>query len=273
MKGSACLYGVAALLACMVLAGCIEKPAGETQTIMLPGDVPLAMVWMPKGSFLMGSPDTEVGHHPNEGPQHTVTFSAGFWMGKYELTKRQWQAVMGTTPWFGQDHVLVDPESPAVYVSWDDAKDFLNTLNALTGKSFRLPTEAEWEYACRAGMADRFYWGDDPGDVSISDYAWWDGDTNPGGQTYAHVAGGKTANAWGLNDMSGNVSEWCEDDWHEDYNGAPTGGEAWVDSPRSSYRRIRGGSWFNYANFCRSASRSSTDAAHADNNFGFRLAR
>jgi formylglycine-generating enzyme required for sulfatase activity len=273
MKGAACLYGVAALLVCVFLAGCIEKPAGETETIMLPGDVPLEMVWMPKGSFTMGSPDPDLGYGAFEVPQHTVKFSAGFWMGKYELTKRQWEAVMETTPWEGQPNVQTYPESPAVYVSWKDAKDFVGAINALTGKTFRLPTEAEWEYACRAGTTTRLYWGDDPGNVIISDYAWWNGNAWSAGEKYAHVVGLKLPNVWGLHDMSGNVLEWCEDDRHDNYTGAPTEGQAWVDGPRGPDRVVRGGGWGGYFHDFLSASRNFTNPTNANYSIGFRLAR
>ena len=274
MKRATCIYGVVVLLACVVLSGCIEKPAGETETIMLPGDVPLEMVWMPKGSFTMGGPGTELGHSPSEGPQHTVTFSAGFWMGKYELTKRQWQAVMGTTPWEGKQFVQTYPESPAVYLSWNDAKDFVAAVNMLTGKTFRLPTEAEWEYACRAGTTARFYWGDDPAYVLISNCAWWDGNANSAGEKYAHVGGQKQSNAWGLFDMSGNVWELCEDDWHDSYAGAPTEGQAWVEATRDPYRVMRGGSWRDASIVCRSAEREiAAPAGDGGYSSGFRLAR
>ena len=265
------LYGAA--LACVFLAGCTEKPAGETETIMLPGDVPLVMVWMPKGSFLMGSPDTELARDASEGPQHTVTLSSGFWMGKYELTQAQWQAVMGTTPWSVHNYVLADLDSPAMWVSWDDAKLFVAALNSLTGKTFRLPSESEWEYACRAGTTTRFYWGDDPTDVSINDYAWWDGNAGSIGEKYAHVVGQKLPNEWGLYDMSGNAWEWCEDDWHYDYVNAPTEGQAWVDSPRSIYRVNRGGYWYSPGPYCRSAARSYDEPSTAGFHVGFRLAR
>ena len=274
MKRASCVYCVAALLACVILAGCPNRPAGEIETIMLPGDVPLEMVWMPSGSFLMGSPNTEQGRDPNEGPQHTVKFASGFWMGKYELTKRQWFAVMGTTPWKLKPFVQTYPECPAEYVSWNDARDFVSAINVLTGKTFRLPTEAEWEYACRAGTTTRFYWGDDPTYVSIDDYAWWDANANSAGQQYAHVVGQKLPNAWGLHDMSGNVWDLCEDDWHgSNYTGAPTGGQAWVDAPRGPNRMARGGCWIIKGNDARSATRGICPPTLAHFSIGFRLAR
>jgi len=227
----------------------------------------------------------------NEDPQHSVTVP-GFWMAKYELTKRQWQAVMGTTPWAGSSyvHVLDDPDSPAVYVDWDDAKAFITALNSYTGKTFRLPSEAEWEYACRAGTTTRFYWGDDPSYAEIGSYAWNYYNAYNVGERYAHVVGQKLPNAWGLYDMSGNVLEWCEDDWHNSYTGVdvPTDGSAWVDSPRGLTRVLRGGDWYtpgdlgdfgdfgdlDCRSYCRSALRTNFMPSWGGvPQVGFRLAR
>ena len=121
----------------------------------------------------MGSPSTEVGRDSDEGPQHEVTISKGFYLGKYEVTQGQWQAVMGTTPWSGQSYVQVDADNPAVYVSWNDVQSFVQALNEAAKDSlYRLPTEAEWEYACRAGTTERWSFGDD--ESKLKDYAWYD---------------------------------------------------------------------------------------------------
>ncbi len=242
---------------------------GKTETVMLPGNVPLVMVWIPGGTFLMGPYPGEQDSNGWEDPQHSVTLG-GFWMGKYALTKRQWTAVMGTAPWTGQSCVLADLDSPAVYVSWSDAQSFLTTVNSYTGKTFRLPSEAQREYACRGGTTSRFYWGDDPGYTAIGNYAWY---WNYSTEEYAHVVGQKLPNAFGLYDTSGNVWEWCEDDWHGNYTGAPTGGQAWVDSPRGSYRLLRGGSWDDYFYPCRSAARSFLTPGGTYSNGGFRVSR
>ncbi len=246
-----------------------DPEPGQTETTMLPGDVPLVMVWIPGGTFQMGRYPGEQDSWDSEDPQHSVTVP-GFWMAKYELTKAQWQVVMGTTPWAGHDLVLNDPASPAVYVSWDDAKAFITALNGLTGKTFRLPSEAEWEYACRAGTTTRFYWGDDLSYTQIGNYAWYWGNRLSG--LYAHEVGQKLPNAWGLYDMSGNEWEWCEDDYHGNYTGAPSNGAAWVDSPRAVDRVVRGGMWYGYGNICRSAIHSSYYPGNSYYDLGFRLA-
>jgi formylglycine-generating enzyme required for sulfatase activity len=164
------------------------------QTVMLPGNVPLVLARVNSGTYMMGSYEEEEGAYEDEFPQHQVTLTNDFWIGKYELTKRQWTAVMETTPWQGKDFVLDDPDSPAVYISWNDVSVFLAKLNSLTGQTFRFPTEAEWEYACRAQTATRFYWGDDLNEVEVDNYAWWDsvGLT----EEYGHVVGLKRPNAW-----------------------------------------------------------------------------
>ncbi len=245
---------------------------GTSETFLLPGGVPLTMMWVPAGTYTMGSPDTEQDHLSDEGPQHPVTVP-GFWMGKYELTKAQWTAVMETTPWSGRSCVLHDPNSPAVYVSWNDAQSFITALNTYTGLTFRLPSESEWEYACRAGTTTRFYWGDDPSYTVGNAYCWWTYNVWEIGELYAHVVGLKLPNLFGLYDMSGNVWEWCEDDSHGDYRVAPSDGTSWVDSPRGSYRVLRGGSWGSSGSYCRSAPRYDYYPSSTCNYLGLRLAR
>jgi formylglycine-generating enzyme required for sulfatase activity len=259
---------------CRVRVTARESDAPDEITIDLPGGVTLDMVRIPSGSFMMGRYPGEQGSYDREDPQHQVNIGYDFYMGKYEVTKAQWQAVMGTTPWSGQSYVLDDPNSPAVYVSWNDAQAFVTALNQLGQGTFRLPSEAEWEYACRAGTTTRFYWGDDPDYSQIGDYAWYDGNAWDVDEKYAHVVGRKLPNAYGLHDMSGNVWEWCEDDWHSNYNGAPSDGGAWVDSPRGSSRVLRGGSWDNGGNVCRSADRGRSLPGLTYGGYGgFRLSR
>ena len=228
-----------------LVSGCATAPtqsegkwAGETETIMLPGNVPLTMVWIPAGTFMMGSTN-------DESPRHSVTISSGFQLGQTEVTKAQWEAVMGTTPWAGQLLVLDDPDSPAVYVNWYEAHEFVSRLNAKGNGHFRLPTGAEWEYACRAGTTTEYYFGDSSAD--LSEYAWWAENADNAGERYAHVVGQLLPNAFGLFDMHGNVWEYYED------------GHAC------------GGGWLSYASSCHSATRGVGRGGGGCH--GFRLSR
>jgi formylglycine-generating enzyme required for sulfatase activity len=168
-----------------------------------------------------------------------------FLIGKYPVTQEQYQKVMGTNP----SHFKNNPQNPVERVSWDNAKAFCQKLSQITGKTYRLPTEAEWEYACCAGTTTRYYFGDDAN--QLRDYAWYYG--NSQGKT--HPVGQKKPNAWGLYDMSGNVWEWCEDDWHDSYKNAPDDGSAWLtnDNDYQPEKCLRGGSWFDLPLYCRSA--------------------
>jgi len=237
-------------------------------SVVLPGDVALGLVWIPPGTYRRGACADELDHLENELPQHEVALTRGFWMGKYVVTKAQWQAVMGTTPWAGKLYVLDEPDSPAVYVSWDDAQMFIEKLNALTGREFRLPTEAEWEYAARAGTTTRFYWGDDEDYSAMPDYAWFKDNAFDAGNHYAHIVGQKKPNAWGLYDIAGNVWEWCHD-WYAYYPAVnqtdPTGPN------EGDCRVLRGGSWFFYGGFSRSARRDDYPPSVRSYEFGFRL--
>ena len=221
--------------------------AGETITIDLPGlpagAKPLEMVLIPAGTFTMGSPSDEQDRDSDEGPQHQVTITKDFYMGKYEVTQTQWQAVMGNNPSY-----FSGTNNPVERVSWNDCQSFIGKLNALGLGTFRLPTEAEWEYACRAGTTTRFYWGNDPSYSEIGNYAWYGG--NSGSKT--HEVGQRLPNDWGLYDMSGNVWEWCQD-WYGSY---PSGSQVDPTGQQSgSSRVLRGGVWNLNAWWCRSAFR------------------
>ncbi len=247
-----------------------EGAAEGEETFLLPGDVELTMVWCPPGNFMMGRYAGEQNSNANEDPRHAVTFAQGFWMGKYEVTKAQWQAVMNTTPWTdGFGSVLNDPNSPAVYVGWNDTQAFLAALNTHTGKTFRLPSEAQWEYACRAGTTTRFYWGDDLNFELFTQYVWVPPDYT---QRYANIVGLKLPNPWGLYDMSGNAAEWCQDWFHTSYAGAPVDGSAWEVND-NDHRVKRGGGWDEAANAFRSAARGAAYSSGADRATGFRLVR
>ncbi|AKE64189.1 serine/threonine kinase [Microcystis aeruginosa NIES-2549] len=220
------------------------RPLAPPFTEKLPNRVTLEMVSLPAGEFLMGSPDSDPNARDNEKPQHQVKVNS-FAIGKYPVTQAQYQAVMGTNPSRFQNN----PQNPVEKVSWNDAQAFCRKLSQITGKTYRLPTEAEWEYACRAGTTTRYYFGDDAN--QLGDYAWYKGNS----QAKTHPVGQKRANAWGLYDMSGNVWEWCEDDWHDNYIGAPKDGSAWLKNGNDNRSPLRGGSWYIDPYSCRSAYR------------------
>jgi formylglycine-generating enzyme required for sulfatase activity len=186
-------------------------------SVMVP-NAPAGMVFIPAGTFTMGSPSTELDRYSNEGPQTQVTISQGFWMGKYEVTQGEYQAVMGSNP----SAFPGDLQRPVEMVSWVDATNYCGKLTQQARKAgklpsgyvYRLPTEAEWEYGCRAETTTRFGYGDDPSYTRLGNYAWYD--SNSGQTTYP--VGRKQPNAWGLYDMYGNVWEWCLD-WYGPYPG------------------------------------------------------
>jgi formylglycine-generating enzyme required for sulfatase activity len=235
-----------------------EPEAGEERDFQLTDDVTITMCWIPAGSFMMGRQDNEQDSFDNEDPRHEVNIGYGFWMGKYEVTQAQWEAVTGSNPsGFDGDN------RPVEQVSWNNIHDdFLSQID----EDFRLPSESEWEYACRAGTDTRFYWGDDPDYDEIGDYAWYSSNSN----SQTHDVGQKNHNAWGLLDMSGNVYEWCEDWYHDSYESAPDDGGAWVAGGGWS-RVLRGGCWDINHIYCRSADRFWFDPTFRDISFGFRL--
>ena len=233
------------------------------------GDAVLELRWIPPGRFVMGSPEDEVGRWEDEGPQHEVKISRGFWLGSTAVTQEQWKAVTGSEP-----SSFKGGNRPVEQVSWEDCVEFDRMLEVrLPGLGARLPTEAEWEYACRAGTASAFNDGsactvaDDRVDPALEELGWYD--KNSGEET--HSVGKKAANAWGLYDMHGNVWEWCGDWWQGSYLTAemqtdpqgPTGGGGRVN---------RGGGWDDWAGFCRSACRFGFVPGNRNGNLGFRLA-
>jgi len=232
---------------------------GEEREFRLIDEVTITMCWIPAGEFEMGSPDDEFRHQDNEEPVHTVTFESGFWMGKYEVTQRQWEAVTGRNPgrYVGENH-------PVERVSWDSIReDFIGVID-----DFRFPSEAEWEYGCRAGTGTSYYWGDGRELEDIDDYAIY-GANHPDSTA---VVGTKLPNAWGLYDMSGNVREFCEDWYHNNYEGAPRDGRAWVGGG-SPNRIVRGGGIDAGYQMLRSASRGGVRANYSSYAYGFRLVR
>ena len=200
----------------------------------------MLLVRIPAGLFLMGDENGDV----NEKPMHRVSFSKAFHMAKFAVTQDQWGAVIGKNP-----SQFKGPSQPVDSVSWEDCQVFIRELSHRVGRTFSLPSEAEWEYACRAGTAAKFCFGMDAHE--LGDYAWYD--ANSGGAT--HPVGQKKPNAWGLYDMHGNVWEWCADVWHDTYAGGPVDGTPWVDGGDQSGRVLRGGSWDALTTFCRCATR------------------
>lgn len=219
------------------------------------------MVVIPAGSFMMGGDKNFEEASENETPRHRVTIARPFAIGKYEVTQGEWVAVMGGNP-----SKFKGRSRPVEQVSWDDAQDFIRRLNAKTGKSYRLPTEAEWEYAARAGNEAAYSFGDDKG--KLGQYAWFYG--NSGEET--HPVGQLQANRFGLFDMQGNVWEWVQDCWHDNYAGAPKDGSTW-QGQNSCDRVDRGGSWNSDPRNLRSAYRHYSSPVNRNEYVGFRLAR
>ena len=227
----------------------------------------LDMVAIPGGSFKMGSPSTETGRSNNEGLQHNVNISP-FFMGKYEVTQEQYQAVMGNNP-----SDFKGAKRPVENVNWDDAVKFCQKLSEKTGKTYRLPSEAEWEYACRAGTTTPFYFGD----TITPDLVNYNGN-NPYGaapkvlyRQQTTDVGSFPPNPFGLYDMHGNVWERCSDKCHDNYSGAPTDGSSW-ETGTDNNRVRRGGSWYDDAVYCRSAIRLRYSAGSRFRGIGFRVA-
>ena len=255
--------------AAIVLIGAFIQPAiGHADShgaFFKPGDIfkdcadcP-EMVVIPAGSFRMG--DLNGGGADDEKPVHRVTIPRPFAVGKYEVTQAEWRAVMGSNP----SHFKGD-RNPVEQVSWDDAQDFVRRLGTKTGKQYRLLTEAEWEYAARAGTGTKWSCGNTEG--CLGGVAWYAG--NSGSKT--HPVGERRANGFGLHDMHGNVWELVEDCWHDSYSGAPTNGSAWTTGD-CRYRVLRGGSWILDPWILRSALRYGDFPNIRLNDNGFRIAR
>lgn len=235
--------------------------------------VRLRMVSIPEGTFVMGSPEDEPERDEDEGPQREVTVPP-FFMGMFTVTQTQYEAVVGTNPAtrFDSDR-FISPNKPVINVSWEDAIAFCQKLSEQTGREYRLPSEAEWEYACRANTTTPFHFGE----TITTDLVNYNGDYTYGSapkgiyREQTTEVGSFPANAFGLFDMHGNVWEWCQDHWHENYQGAPTDGSAWIEGGDSDRRLLRGGSWYSDPSYCRSAYRSRYSADLRLNLIGFRL--
>ena len=257
-------------------------------------DINLDMMLIPSGSFQMGTPDQEIerlckeydlDYFQRESPQHTVNISA-FFMGRYPITQAQWQAIAATAKididlelepsYFKEPYQEQDRWTrPVEQVNWEQATEFCKRLSRETKREYRLPSEAEWEYACRAGTTTAFHFGE----TITADLANYRGTET----YYADEPEGKyrrkttpvgyfqVANAFGLYDMHGNVWEWCADTWHNNYYGAPTDGSAWTKNGNDNRSPLRGGSWYSNPDYCRSAYRCNYYRRVGDLSYGFRV--
>jgi formylglycine-generating enzyme required for sulfatase activity len=252
------------------------EPSRQPHSEAKPGDIitnsiGMKLVYMPPDKFMMGSPPNEKGRYSDEGPQHRVEISRGFYMGVTEVTQAQYRAIMGSNP----SHFKGDEkELPVESISWNDAAEFCKKLSQKEGKAYRLPTEAEWEYACRAGTTTPF----NTGETISTEQANYNGNYVYGtgrkgvyrGKTIA--VGSFEANAFGLYDMHGNVWEWCSDWYDTDYYSKS--GDLAVDpenTQKTDSRVFRGGLWSAYPGFCRSASRDGSALDYRSSSIGFRV--
>ena len=265
----------------------IKRHQGEAQFFVeqLSHEVSIRMMLIPEGSFNMGSPEDEQERSASEGPVHRVNVSS-FFMGKYPVTQAQWQ-VVASFPQVNRE-LKPDPSHfkgdnrPVESVSWYDAVEFCQRLSQYTHRTYRLPTEEEWEYACRAGTTTPFHFGE----TITTDLANYDGTDDKDGKwsgSYGRGPKGEyreettpvdhfgIANAFGLSDMHGNVWEWCLDHLHSNYEEAPNDGSAWLTDGESDPRMIRGGSWSDYPSYCRSASGLNNNPDNDENDIGFRV--
>ena len=265
-----------------------RRQLARSGTEALGQDIALELVSIPGGLFSMGAPRTEEGWHPNQSPQHTVTI-APFWMGKYPVTQAQWSFVAALPK---VNHLLPPKPScftgttcPVEQISWQDAIEFCDRLSTQTGYAYRLPTEAEWEYACRGTTTTPFWCGEtittDLANYSGVDWmyegrvcskgSYGKGPTGNDRRETTNVGSFAIANPFGLYDMHGLVREWCVDRWHDSYNGAPNDGAAWIENGTTDQRVLRGGSWNGGPKACRSAFRSKLNPDTHLYDIGFRV--
>ncbi len=224
------------------------------------GSLPMKLIWVEAGSFTMGAPAEDSPYPQLEWPAHSVTLTRGFYLGIHEVTQAQWKAVLGENP---ARNGGVGNDYPVYNVSWSDCQRFVRRIGEMTGQTFRLPTEAEWEYACRAGTSTRFSFGDGPSFEDEyryyeepSQFLWWFGNNEPDG---VKPAGLKRANPWGFFDMHGNLYEWCSDWWEEPY---PRLSCTDPQGPSFGTRHVvKGGHWYGSILHCRSAFRFSEEEA------------
>jgi formylglycine-generating enzyme required for sulfatase activity len=259
------------------------KRTNKSYSEDLGDDVKLALMQIPAGEFMMGAPEDELESQDKERPQHLVRV-AQFYMGRFPVTQAQWR-VVAKSDRMERD---LDPDPsrfkgdnrPIERVSWEDAQEFCQRLSTKTNRDYRLPSEAQWEYACRAGTTTPFHFGETISaelasyrtSVKYDGRIKYDGRSTDQYRGETIAVGSFPANDWGLCDMHGNVLEWCEDNWHENYEGAPIDGSAWLESSlQGDSRLLRGGSWSGVPGYCRSASRFFNVRDGRNFNFGFRV--
>ena len=248
-----------------ILSGKKLGPPPKTLTLALGRGAAMKLALIHAGKFLMGSPQTARDAHIGEKPQREVTITKSFYMGVTEVTQNQWHAVIGTEPWKSGKHAKKGAENPVSYVSWDDATAFCTKVSQKTGRTIRLPTEAEWEYACRAGTKTVYSFDDDS---KLGEYAWTYRNAKKVGEEYPHPVARKKPNAWGLYDMHGNVWEWCGD-WYDKKYYSAAGNTVDPAGPVSGPRRVlRGGSYYSMSYEARSASRCWSGGEYRDNSYG-----
>ncbi len=278
-----------ALLSLLLLVGCSDESAREssipalisfdkkTLEFRFGNGVTMKLVRIEAGTFMMGSKllaeetarrfDSKVNYYGDEHPQHQVTLTKPFYIGVTEVTQAQWRAVMDSQPWGGKKYARAGADHAASYITWDDAAAFCRMLSKKTGLTVRLPTAAEWEYACRAGTTTIYGFGDDLS--KLGDYAWYDDNTREKSDEYAHAVGVKKPNAWGLYDMHGNVWEWCADWYAGSYANA---GAHDPKGPATGWERVlRGGSWFFDSDGCRAANCARLSPDWGNVSGGFRV--
>ena len=266
MKRSLSFFSVVLVL--FYLLALLDQARAQTPE-EITNSIGMKLVLIPKGTFMMGSPESEQGRNENEN-QHEVTISKDYYLGVYEVTQAQYEKVMGKNLSYFQGAKVGNENAdlPVENVSWDEAVKFCKKLSALpeekkAGRVYRLPTEAEWEYACRAGSKTAYSFDDEEG--LLPEYGWFSRNSS----RRTHTVGLLEPNAWGLHDMHGNVWEWCSD-WYEEY---PKGAVSDPTGPKEgSSRVIRGGCWVNVAAYCRSAFRYWRAPSSRNLNLGFRLA-
>ena len=228
--------------------------------LLLPGGVAIELLLVPPGEFWMGSRAEDPEYDPLDPPVR-VKLDDPFYIGKTSLTQAQWSALMAANP----AHFPLGGDFPIETVSWEECSKLCERLSTVCGKRVRLPSEAEWEYACRAGSETLYSFGDTSELLGV--FGWFRGNASE----QSHPVGQKLPNAWGLYDMHGGIDEFCQDTWHPAYSGAPLDGSAWIDGEDQLHRVLRGGSWYDLGEYCSSPHRNYYEFDTPSEDHGFRI--